>query len=268
MAEDPFPRERVTAMVRRMPAYLKLAWRLTRDPLLSKARRAAVIGAAGYLASPVDLVPGVIPVLGQLDDIAVVLAAIRFALAGLSPEQRRAHLEAVGLADDLLMEDLRTTAAATLWIARAGVRTVNRVGRRAGTVAVAGARAAGPATRKIAGSAASAASSAASAASSAASGAGPAARGAAEAIVPGARRAAAKAGPATRDAAAAAAPAARRAASLPIPSMRLAFRRIPRRGAPREQEALPVEQEGQAVVQDTLPVEREGSSSARDDGQG
>ena len=41
-------------MVRRMPAYLRLSWRLGKDPLLSKARRAAVIGAAGYLASPVD----------------------------------------------------------------------------------------------------------------------------------------------------------------------------------------------------------------------
>ena len=75
MTHDPFPRERVAAMVRRMPAYLRLSWRLGKDPLLSKARRAAVIGAAGYLASPVDLVPGVIPVLGQLDDIAVALAA-------------------------------------------------------------------------------------------------------------------------------------------------------------------------------------------------
>ena len=95
MAEDPFPRERVAATLRRMPAYLRLAWRLARDPLLSRARRAAVIAAAGYLASPIDLVPGVIPVIGQLDDIAVALAALKFALAGLDPERRREHL-AVG----------------------------------------------------------------------------------------------------------------------------------------------------------------------------
>src|SRR5699024_10174289 len=70
---DPFPRDRVTATIKRMPAYLRLSWRLARDPLLSRARRAAVVGAAGYLASPIDLVPGVIPVAGQLDDIAVAL---------------------------------------------------------------------------------------------------------------------------------------------------------------------------------------------------
>ena len=126
MTHDPFPRDRVAAMVRRMPAYLRLSWRLGKDPLLSKARRAAVVGAAGYLASPIDLVPGVIPVLGQLDDLAVALAAIRIALAGLSPERRAVHLEAVGLGDQDLTDDLRTVGATTAWIGRASFRTTKR----------------------------------------------------------------------------------------------------------------------------------------------
>jgi uncharacterized membrane protein YkvA (DUF1232 family) len=126
MVDDPFPRDRVATMMRRVPAYLRLSWRLTREPLLSRARRAAVIGAAGYLASPIDLVPGVIPVLGQLDDLAVALAAIRLALAGLSPERRRFHLDAVGLADEDLTADLRTVGATTAWILRAGVRATGR----------------------------------------------------------------------------------------------------------------------------------------------
>jgi len=176
VAHDPFPRERVGATMRRVPAYLRLAWRLTREPLLSRARRAAVIGAAGYLVSPVDLVPGFIPVLGQLDDIALAIAALKFALAGLSPEVRRRHLDAVGLADDLLMDDLRTLGVATAWLGRAGVRTTERAARKTGTVAVAGARVAGKATVRTA---SAAASRAVPAASSAAAKAGPAARGAA-----------------------------------------------------------------------------------------
>lgn len=137
--DDPFPRERVAVMLRRLPAYLRLAWRLAREPLLSRARRAAVVGAAGYLASPVDLVPGVIPVLGQLDDLAVALAAIRFAMSGLSPERRRLHLDAVGLADEELAADLRTVGATTAWLLRAGGRTALRAARLGGRAAVAGA---------------------------------------------------------------------------------------------------------------------------------
>jgi uncharacterized membrane protein YkvA (DUF1232 family) len=128
-ASDPFPRERAAATIRRMPAYLRLSWRLAREPLLGKARKAAVAAAAAYLASPIDLMPGVIPVLGQLDDLAVALAAIRFALDGLSPARRRAHLDAVGMTDADLAADLRTVGATTAWILRAGARTTARVSR-------------------------------------------------------------------------------------------------------------------------------------------
>ena len=167
VTSDPFPGERVTAMARRLPAYLRLAWRLARDPLLSRARRAAVVGAAGYLASPIDLVPGVIPVLGQLDDLAVALAMIRLALSGLSPERRRLHLEAVGLADADLSADLRTIGAATAWTIRAGARTTARVVKVGGRAAIAGAGLAARSSRVMAKKSTSAATSASGAARSA-----------------------------------------------------------------------------------------------------
>jgi len=136
---DPFPRERFTALLRRLPAYARLAWRLAREPVLSRARRAAVVAAAGYLASPIDAVPGVIPVLGQLDDLAVALAAIRFALAGLDAERRAGHLAAVGLSDADVGDDLRAVGTTTAWLVRAGMRGGWRVGRAIGRLGVRGA---------------------------------------------------------------------------------------------------------------------------------
>jgi uncharacterized membrane protein YkvA (DUF1232 family) len=141
---DPFPKDAFSTLIRRLPAYGRLAWRLGRDPLISRTRRAAVIGGAAYLVSPVDLVPGFIPVLGQLDDIAVVLATLRLALDGLSPTRRHAHLAAVGLSDDDLSTDLRTVGSTAAWIGRAGVRTGWRVG-------VAGARVLGRGSRRVGG---------------------------------------------------------------------------------------------------------------------
>jgi uncharacterized membrane protein YkvA (DUF1232 family) len=126
--EDPFPRDRLGTLAGRIPAYLRLTWHLGRDPMISRARRAALIAAAGYVASPVDLVPGVIPVVGQLDDLAVALTAIRLALAGLSPERRRLHLDAVGLTDDHLADDLRTLAATAAWVGRAATHEAVRAG--------------------------------------------------------------------------------------------------------------------------------------------
>src|SRR5918995_2276180 len=109
MATDPFPRDEVAALLRRLPRYGRLAWALARDPRLSRARRAAVLAAAAYVISPIDLIPGIIPVVGQLDDLLVALAAIRFALEGLKPEWRAEKLAAAGLTQPDIEADMRAT---------------------------------------------------------------------------------------------------------------------------------------------------------------
>ena len=147
---DPFPRDRFAAMLHRLPNYVRLSWRLGRDPMLSKARRAAVVAAAGYVVSPVDLVPGIVPVLGQLDDLAFALLALRLALDGLHPDRRHAHLTAVGLEDAHIADDLRTIGATTTWIARSGLRLTGRVLREGGELTVAGAAIAGRSGRRAA----------------------------------------------------------------------------------------------------------------------
>jgi uncharacterized membrane protein YkvA (DUF1232 family) len=148
MTDDPFPREAFGTLLRRLPAYGRLAWRLGRDPFISRARRALLAGAVGYLASPIDLVPGVIPVLGQLDDIAFVLAALKVALSGLDPARRGAHLAAVGLSDADLATDLRTVRTTAGWIVRAGGRTGRRVVGAGARAAIRGTRLVGRTTAR------------------------------------------------------------------------------------------------------------------------
>lgn len=52
----------------------KLAWNLFRDPNVSPLVRFGIplIGLV-YIISPIDIIPDVIPVLGQMDDVAVVM---------------------------------------------------------------------------------------------------------------------------------------------------------------------------------------------------
>jgi uncharacterized membrane protein YkvA (DUF1232 family) len=265
MAEDPFPRERVAATLRRTPAYLKLSWRLARDPLLSRARRATVIAAAGYFASPIDLVPGVIPVIGQLDDIAFAIAALKIALSGLDPARRHEHLQSVGLGDDDLAEDLRTAVAASAWLIRAGARTTGRAVKQGGKAAVAGGKAtvagvkvAGRATAKTATVATAAASKAAPTARSVATKAGPAAKDAASRAGPAAKDAASRAGPAARGAASRGMAAARGATAWRPPTkIRVSVRRPPALDA--GEDLLPVEPD---VIE--LPAPREAAGEVRE----
>jgi uncharacterized membrane protein YkvA (DUF1232 family) len=56
----------------------KLAWQLLKDPRVATSLKLIIPGlTVAYLLIPIDLVPDVIPVLGQLDDIAVIALAIK-----------------------------------------------------------------------------------------------------------------------------------------------------------------------------------------------
>lgn len=65
---------------------LKFAWRLFRDPGVPAAAKAVMPGVLVYLASPIDIIPDFIPVLGQLDDLLVLFLGLGIVLA-LTPRR-------------------------------------------------------------------------------------------------------------------------------------------------------------------------------------
>jgi uncharacterized membrane protein YkvA (DUF1232 family) len=60
-----------------IPDCLVLAGRLVRDDRVPRRRKLLLLGLAGYLALPFDLVPDFIPVAGQLDDVIVAALVLR-----------------------------------------------------------------------------------------------------------------------------------------------------------------------------------------------
>jgi uncharacterized membrane protein YkvA (DUF1232 family) len=53
--------------------------RLRKDPRVPRKAKIAVVFAGLWVASPIDLIPEFIPVIGPLDDIVVVALALRYA---------------------------------------------------------------------------------------------------------------------------------------------------------------------------------------------
>jgi uncharacterized membrane protein YkvA (DUF1232 family) len=53
--------------------------RLRKDPRVPRRAKIAVIFAGIWVASPIDLIPEFIPVIGPLDDVVVVALALRYA---------------------------------------------------------------------------------------------------------------------------------------------------------------------------------------------
>jgi uncharacterized membrane protein YkvA (DUF1232 family) len=58
-------------------AHLRLAVRLVREPRVSLVAKALPLLATLYVISPLDLVPDVVPGLGQLDDLGIILLALQ-----------------------------------------------------------------------------------------------------------------------------------------------------------------------------------------------
>jgi uncharacterized membrane protein YkvA (DUF1232 family) len=55
---------------------LTLAWRIFRHPEVPPAAKAVMPGTLLYLASPIDVLPDFIPLVGQIDDLLVIGAAL------------------------------------------------------------------------------------------------------------------------------------------------------------------------------------------------
>jgi uncharacterized membrane protein YkvA (DUF1232 family) len=76
---------------------LRRLWLALRHPDAPRWLKLGTAGVVIYLVSPVDLIPDVIPVLGVVDDLVIVPAAIRWMLNRL-PAHILAHADGGGAA--------------------------------------------------------------------------------------------------------------------------------------------------------------------------
>ncbi|HVG46334.1 MAG TPA: YkvA family protein, partial [Longimicrobium sp.] len=80
-------------LVREIPHFLRLLWGLARDPRVSKADKAIVVGAIAYAALPADLIPDWIPGLGEIEDVFLVAMALSRLLSHAGEEVLMDHWE-------------------------------------------------------------------------------------------------------------------------------------------------------------------------------
>ena len=70
-------RRTVLGAIAQIPAYVRLLWGLLTDARVSVVDKLLVAGAVAYVISPVDLIPDFIPFLGQVDDLYLVVLALK-----------------------------------------------------------------------------------------------------------------------------------------------------------------------------------------------
>jgi uncharacterized membrane protein YkvA (DUF1232 family) len=60
-----------------LPRFLRLLWGLITDARVSVLDKALVAGAIAYILLPTDMIPDFIPFLGEVDDVYLLMLALR-----------------------------------------------------------------------------------------------------------------------------------------------------------------------------------------------
>jgi uncharacterized membrane protein YkvA (DUF1232 family) len=68
----------IVRFIAHLPNFVKLFGRLLLDRRVSLLPKLLLVGAAVYVATPLDFLPDFIPLVGELDDLGILALACRF----------------------------------------------------------------------------------------------------------------------------------------------------------------------------------------------
>jgi uncharacterized membrane protein YkvA (DUF1232 family) len=93
-------------LIRRLPTYARLVWALLRDGRVPVAQKLILVGIGAYLVMPIDLMPDFVPILGQLDDFAVILLGLDLFIRTAPADVVDDHLARIAQDRDQLRRDM------------------------------------------------------------------------------------------------------------------------------------------------------------------
>lgn len=98
--------QRFGELVKRLPGYMRLVKQIIIDPIVPGKSKAYLSMGGMYALSPIDLVPGIIPVAGQLDDAYAILYGLKKSLEAMPPERAEHHLSTAGITLEGINDDI------------------------------------------------------------------------------------------------------------------------------------------------------------------
>ena len=118
----------VMGAVRELPNFLRLLYGLVTDPRVETLDKLLVAGAVAYVLIPEDVFPDFIPLIGEVDDVFVLVLAIRQLMKSAGHEIMLEHW--MGDPEDLDELNLeRVLAAASFFLPRRVRRRLRTIGR-------------------------------------------------------------------------------------------------------------------------------------------
>lgn len=114
--------------LRELPNFVRLMYGLLTDNRVAAVDKLLVAGAIAYVIMPMDLIPDFIPFIGEVDDMFVVVMALRRLMQNAGRTVMLDHW----MGDPAELEDLnlqRVLAAAAFFLPRSVRRRLRTIGR-------------------------------------------------------------------------------------------------------------------------------------------
>jgi uncharacterized membrane protein YkvA (DUF1232 family) len=82
---------RLARLVWKLPTYARIVWGVLRDPRTPLPLKGLLAAGLAYVVMPLDIIPDAIPILGQADDLTVLLLVLDLFIANAPREVREEH---------------------------------------------------------------------------------------------------------------------------------------------------------------------------------
>ena len=118
----------IMGYIAELPRFLRLLWGLITDGRVAMVDKLLVAGAIAYIVAPIDMIPDFIPFLGEVDDVYLLVVALRRLIANAG----RAVLLSHWTGDPAELRDLnlhQALLAAAFFLPRRIRRRLRVVGR-------------------------------------------------------------------------------------------------------------------------------------------
>jgi len=86
---------RALQVLTHLPDFIRLYWRLFRDARVSIVAKALLVLTLAYVIWPADLIPDFVPVLGEVDDLGIVLTGLWLFIRLCPPEVVRERVREI-----------------------------------------------------------------------------------------------------------------------------------------------------------------------------
>ncbi len=86
---------RVLRFIVNLPNFVRLYWRLLWDRRVSIWPKAMLVLGLIYVVSPVDFIPDIVPLIGEVDDLVLIIIACRLFIYLCPPEIVQEHVRRI-----------------------------------------------------------------------------------------------------------------------------------------------------------------------------